>query len=44
MFLFGTGKIIFGELAIGLGLYAIGAIAAMVIIFDFNKRGWKQLI
>lgn len=44
MFLFGTGKIIFGELIVGLGLYVIGAIAAIGIIYDFNKRGWKELI
>jgi len=44
MFLFGTGKIIFGELMTGLGLYAIGAVAGLIIIYDFNKRGWKELV
>lgn len=44
MFLFGTGKIIFGELITGLVLYVIGAIAGAIIIYDFNKRGWKELV
>ncbi|MGC8858497.1 MAG: sodium:solute symporter family protein [Ignavibacteria bacterium] len=44
MFLFGTGKIIFGELTTGLGLYAIGVVAAVIIVYDFNKRGWKELV
>ena len=41
MFLFGAGKIIFGERAMGLVFLAVGLALGAVIYFDLNRRGWK---
>lgn len=43
MFLFGMGKIIFGEYGMGLIFIAIGLIAGSVIFWSFNKMGWEKL-
>jgi Na+/proline symporter len=40
-FLFGAGKIIFGQLPIGFALLAVGLIFGAVIYLDLNRRGWK---
>jgi Na+/proline symporter len=40
-FLFGAGKIIFGQLAMGLVFLAVGLVLGAVIYFDLNRRGWK---
>jgi solute:Na+ symporter, SSS family len=41
MFLFGAGKIIFGQLAMGLVFLGIGLTFGAVIYRDLNRRGWK---
>jgi SSS family solute:Na+ symporter len=43
MFLFGMGKIIFGEIGMGLLFIAIGLIAGSIIFWSFNKMGWEKL-
>jgi len=42
-FLFGAGKIIFGEIALGLALAAAGLVFGAVIYADLNKRGWETV-
>jgi SSS family solute:Na+ symporter len=41
--LFGSGKIIFGEVAIGVCLLAVASLAGYLIFWDLSKRGWKSL-
>jgi Na+/proline symporter len=41
--LFGIGKIIFGETALGLMLLAIAAVAGYLIFWDLSRRGWQAL-
>ncbi|MBN2241808.1 MAG: Na+:solute symporter [Acidobacteria bacterium] len=41
--LFGTGKIIFGDLLTGLVFLVIALIAGLVIHRDLNRRGWKTV-
>lgn len=41
MFLFGAGKIIFGQLGMGVAFIAVGLILGAVIYKDLNRRGWK---
>jgi Na+/proline symporter len=43
MFLFGTGKYIFGEYVEATVYIIIGIAAGAVIYFDFRKRGWEKL-
>ena len=38
--LFGTGKLLLGETALGLWLLAMGAAGGAVIWFDLSRRGW----
>src|SRR5258706_3757753 len=42
--LFGVGKIIFGEPALGFGLLVGAALAATLIYVDLNRRGWKTVL
>jgi SSS family solute:Na+ symporter len=42
--LFGTGKLIFGETALGAGLLALAAAAAAVLYRDLSRRGWASVI
>jgi hypothetical protein len=42
-FLFGIGKMIFGQWLYGAVLCAIGLGAAAGIYYDFNRRGWTKL-
>jgi SSS family solute:Na+ symporter len=42
-FLFGAGKIIFGEIALGLALAAAGLVFGAVIYADLNRRGWETV-
>ncbi len=42
-FLFGIGKIIFGQWLYGMVLCGIGMCAAAGIYYDFNRRGWTKL-
>jgi hypothetical protein len=41
MFLFGVGKIIFGDTPAGLIFIAIGVVAGIVIYVDLQRRGWN---
>jgi SSS family solute:Na+ symporter len=43
MALFGTGKLIFGDMVLALVFYAIGLGAAWVIYRDLSKRGWGTI-
>ena len=40
-FLFGAGKIIFGQLVMGVVFIAVGLAFGAVIYRDLNRRGWK---
>jgi SSS family solute:Na+ symporter len=42
-FLFGAGKVIFGQVLLGLGFLAIGLIFGSVIYIDLNRRGWETI-
>jgi len=42
--LFGVGKIIFGETALGIGLLVLAAASAFVIYWDLNRRGWSTVV
>ena len=42
--LFGVGKIIFGATTQGLVFLVVAAIAAGVIYWDLNRRGWKTVM
>jgi SSS family solute:Na+ symporter len=42
--LFGVGKIIFGQTTLGLVFLAVGAVAAALIYWDLNRRGWKTVL
>jgi len=42
-FLFGTGKIIFGEFWLGLGFLLVGIALGSVIYADLNRRGWETV-
>jgi len=41
--LFGVGKILFGETALGLGLLLVAAGAAALVYRDLERRGWKTV-
>ncbi len=41
--LFGVGKIIFGEIILGVSLLILASVAFVFIMWDLNKRGWKTL-
>ncbi len=43
MALFGVGKLIFGYLVVGFVYLGIGAVAAGIVYWDLNRRGWKVL-
>jgi Na+/proline symporter len=42
--LFGSGKIIFGEIGLGFALLALAAAAGYVIYWDLNRRGWSTVV
>lgn len=42
--LFGVGKIIFGETALGLAMLALAIVAGYVIYWDLNRRGWSTVV
>jgi Na+/proline symporter len=44
MTLFGVGKLIFGEIALGLLLLALAAAAGAIIYWDLSRRGWKTVM
>jgi Na+/proline symporter len=41
--LFGTGKLLLGETALGLGLWSIGLSAGAFIYADLSRRGWSTV-
>jgi Na+/proline symporter len=41
--LFGVGKIIFGQTALGALLLILAGLAGFVIYWDLNRRGWKSI-
>jgi hypothetical protein len=43
-FLFGVGKIIFGQVLLGIAFIAAGLIFGAIIYTDLNKRGWETVI
>jgi hypothetical protein len=44
MTLFGVGKLIFAETALGVLLLAIAVAAGSTIYWDLNRRGWKTVL
>jgi len=42
-FLFGAGKIIFGEIGLGLAFLAAGLIFGAIIYRDLSRRGWETV-
>ena len=44
MTLFGVGKIIFGQLLLGMIFLVVGVLFAWVIYWDLNRRGWKTIM
>ena len=42
--LFGTGKFLLGETAVGLALTAVGLAAGGVVYWDLTRRGWKSVV
>jgi Na+/proline symporter len=42
--LFGVGKIIFGEAALGAAMLAVSAVSAYVIYRDLERRGWRAVV
>jgi SSS family solute:Na+ symporter len=41
--LFGIGKLLMGELALGAGLVAVGLAAGAIIYWDLSRRGWASV-
>ncbi len=39
--LFGIGKIIFGEVMLGVAMIVVAAIAGYLIFWDLSRRGWS---
>jgi Na+/proline symporter len=42
--LFGVGKVLFGEIALGLGMLAVAAGAGGLIYRDLDRRGWRAVV
>ena len=42
--LFGVGKLLLRETALGLGLLAIGLVAGAIIYWDLSRRGWASVV
>jgi Na+/proline symporter len=42
--LFGVGKILLGELTLGLVILALGIAAGAVIYYDLSRRGWSAVV
>lgn len=43
LFLFGAGKIIFGQMGAGMAFLAIGVIGGAFVYWDLSRRGWKVI-
>lgn len=44
MTLFGVGKLLFGETALGFGFLGLAVAAGGFLYWDLNRRGWKSVI
>jgi hypothetical protein len=42
--LFGVGKLLLGETALGIGLLAMAAVGGATIYWDLNRRGWSSVV
>jgi Na+/proline symporter len=42
--LFGVGKVLLGEVGIGMALTAVGVAAGGVIYYDLSRRGWSSVV
>jgi solute:Na+ symporter, SSS family len=42
--LFGVGKVLLKETALGAGLIALGLIAGAIIYWDLSRRGWSSVV
>lgn len=42
--LFGTGKLLLGEPALGAAMFAVAALAGAVIYKDLSRRGWSSVV
>jgi Na+/proline symporter len=42
--LFGVGKIVFGETALGLGMLGLAAAAGVIVYRDLERRGWRAVV
>jgi hypothetical protein len=42
--LFGVGKLLLGETALGAGLLAVGLAAGVAIYMDLTRRGWSTVV
>jgi solute:Na+ symporter, SSS family len=42
--LFGVGKVLLGEMALGLGMIAVGLVAGAAIYMDLTHRGWSTVV
>jgi len=42
--LFGSGKLLLGDLTLGIGMLAAAAAAGAVIYWDLSRRGWSSVI
>jgi Na+/proline symporter len=42
--LFGTGKLLLHETALGLELLALGALGLLIIYWHFSRRGWRAAV
>jgi Na+/proline symporter len=42
--LFGVGKVIFGETALGLGMLAVAAAAGWLVYRGLERRGWRSVV
>ncbi len=43
MALFGIGKVVLGEMVVGVGFLIISALSGYAIYWDFSQRGWETL-
>jgi hypothetical protein len=44
MTLFGVGKLIFGDISVGLLFLALAFVAGWIVYRDLNRRGWKTVM
>ena len=42
--LFGVGKLLLQETALGLALLSVGLAAGAVIYWDLSRRGWSSVV